>query len=153
MITVQYDPNDKGLVYERFHYHGDITSGWLDGYAVVADLRTLTLTEVNGNWGDVSFDPAPYPPTLPTLKFQAGGSVTLTAEPVDGKSLNHWLIFDANFPNDANHAVQDSNATTTVVMDTDRHVEAIWKCGGGASLWLPMILGILGLSVWARRSA
>ncbi len=55
-------------------------------------------------------------------------------------------------PVGAKHAVHDSNTTITIVMDTDRHVEAVWKCGSGGSLLLPIALSLLALFVWTRRS-
>ncbi len=109
----------------------------------------LLLTETNGVWGDVDLDPEPDDPN--EMAFPEGAEVTLTASPVDGKSLRHWQIFDPNFPNDANHATLDANEVITIVMDTDMHVNAVWKCGSGSAPLLPLALGVLVLAAVARR--
>ncbi len=116
---------------------------------VALPMLPLTLTETNGVWGDVDVQPEPDDPE--DIQFPAGTEVTLTALPVEGKSFRHWQIFDPGHPNDANYATLDANDTTTIVMDTDLHVNAVWKCGGVAKLLLPLMLGALGLMTLAGR--
>jgi hypothetical protein len=122
----------------------------LDGQLVAtAGTVRLTLTETNDSWGDVQIDPTPADAN--NMQFLTGTPVTLTAVPVEGKDFRYWQIFDPNYPNDANHATIDANASTTIVMNTDMHVDAVFKCGSNAAPFLPMILGLLGLGVVVRR--
>jgi len=114
-----------------------------------APTAVLTLTEKNPDYGDVDFDPEPNDPNV--LAFPLGTPLTLTAVPVEGKMLKHWEIFDPNFPNDANYAIIDANASTTTIMNDDMHVHVAWKCGNQLDLMLPMAMGVLGLYALARR--
>ncbi len=111
--------------------------------------RTLTLTKTNGVWGDVEIYPEPNDPN--DIGFPQGTEVTLTAVPIEGKGFKHWQLFNPNYPDDVNYATIDANISTTIVMDTDMHVNAVFKCGSGASPLLPMVLVPLGLVVLARR--
>ena len=101
-------------------------------------------------------------PWAPGYEYQACTEVTLNAMPIQGKSLKHWIVYDPNYPGDANHITVVENPADpndpnynrlTIVMDADREVTAIFKCGSGAGLMLPMVLGVLGLFVWVRRRA
>jgi len=114
------------------------------GIAYVGVYVTLTLTEVNGSMGDVDVDP-----NLP--QYPIGASVTLTAVPIEGKSLRHWEIYDPNFPGDANYVTIDSNNPANIVMMADREVTAVFRCGSSTAPLLPIMLGVLGLFVWVRR--
>lgn len=116
---------------------------------IVVPVVSLTLTETNPMWGDVQVDPAPLDPVAMT--FSKGTAVTLTAQPDDGKTFSQWEIFDPNYPDDVNHATIDSNAVTTLVLDEDLHVNAVWRCGSGAEPLLPVLLFVSGI-VWLRRS-
>jgi len=109
----------------------------------VTTWRTLTLTETNGGWGDVEIDPEPNDPN--DIQFLDGTEVALTAVPIDGKAFSRWEIFDPNFPDDVNYATIDANLSTTIAMDTDMHVNAVWKCGSGAGPLLPVMLAVLAL--------
>jgi len=109
----------------------------------------LDLNIVNEPWGSVQVDP--NDPNLPADLHPAGIEVTLTATPIEGKGLKHWQIFDPNHPGDANHAAIDANNPITLLMDTDREVTAVFKCGSSIGPLMLVILGVLGLSVWARR--
>ncbi len=128
---------------------GDTTS---NGAALtVVTLRTLTLTETNENWGEVEI--VPEPNDANNMQYPEGTEVVLTAVPAEEREFGHWESFDPNFPNDANHATTDANLTTTVVLDMDQHVNAVWKCGSGAGPLLPLIVFGVGLFVtWRRRS-
>ncbi|MBN1347346.1 MAG: hypothetical protein JXQ73_31945 [Phycisphaerae bacterium] len=123
----------------------------LDGQLVAtAGTKRLTLTEWNESWGDVQIDPAPADAN--DIQFLQGTEVTLTAFPIEGKSFRQWEIFDPNYPDDLNHATIDANPSTTIVMDTDMHVNAVWKCGSGAGPLLPAMFVMLGLvGVLGRR--
>lgn len=48
--------------------------------------------------------------------------------------------------------VTDTNAAITLVMNADRHVTAVFKCGSGADMMPLMMLGALGaLFLLSRR--
>lgn len=116
----------------------------LDGQLVgTVGPRHLTLTETNDLSGDVQIDPEPYDAN--NILFLEGTEVTLTAFPIEGRSFRHWQIFDPNYPDDPNYATIDANVSTTIVMDTDMHVDAAFQCGSGAGPLLPMTLVLLGL--------
>jgi len=112
-------------------------------------LRTLTLTETNGPWGDVQI--APEPNDANNIQFPEGTAVTLTAQPIEGKAFRQWEIYDPNYPDDVNHAVIDANLSTTIFMDTDMHVNAAFKCGSGVWLLLPMVVAAIPLFLLIRQ--
>ncbi len=119
---------------------------------IVVPMVSLTVTETNGEWGDVETQPEPTDP--PAMQFPKGTPVTLTAVPIEGKTFGQWEIYDPNYPGDVNHATIDSNMVATIVMDTDLHVNAVWKCGTGAGPLLPVILllaGIYRLVSWGSQ--
>ncbi|MBN1345349.1 MAG: hypothetical protein JXQ73_21835 [Phycisphaerae bacterium] len=101
--------------------------------------HTLTVTEINETWGTVLIQPD-------LSRYLFGSEVTLVAQAVEGKRLRQWQIFDPNFPGDANHAEIDTNTTTTVVVDDDREVQAVWKCGSGVDAALPL-LPMMGMAL------
>jgi len=109
----------------------------------------LTLTETNDDRGEVEIDPEPGPNML----FQAGTWVTLTAWPYGEKELRCWKIYDPNFPNDQSHATYDYNNATTIIMNSDMHVHATWKCADGtATPLLPAIaVGLALCGLVSRR--
>ncbi len=115
----------------------NITANFVEG-------RTLTLNVVNGDWGTVVVEP-----NLPL--YAPGTAVTLTASPIEGKAFKQWEIYDPNCPGDANYAIIDANTTLTLVMDADKHVGAVFKCGSGMEPVLPLALGMLVLTVLVRR--
>lgn len=89
----------------------------------------LDLTETNASWGQVIIQPEPNDAN--EMAFPKGTPVTLMGIPVEGKTFRQWEIFDPNCPDDINHATIDANTTTTIVMNSDMHVNAVWKCGSG----------------------
>jgi len=106
---------------------------------------TLTLNVINGPWGTVDVDPD-------EPNYEAGTPVVLTAEPNPDKGFKHWEIYDPNHPGDPNYRVTDGNSVITIVMNADREVTAVFKCGAGTGpMLLPMVLGLVVLSVAARR--
>ncbi len=114
-------------------------------------LYDLTITVVKDAYGCVAVEPS-LPGYLP------GTGVTLTAEPNEGKRFVNWKLYDPNYPGDANHVAVDGNNPITIVMDADRQVKAVFKCGDGGmgqGLELLMIgVGFCGLaSRRIRRSA
>ncbi len=114
----------------------------VDYVRVYTQERTLTLDVTNGSWGTVDVEP-----NYPT--YAEGMPVTLTATPDPDRAFKHWQVYDPNFPNDANYAVTDANETATVIMDVDRHVTAVFKCGSG--LFPLVILVFAGVGVFFRR--
>jgi hypothetical protein len=118
------------------------------------DTATLTLTRWPPTWGSVAKAPEP----LRTVgqnrhKYEAGTEVILTAEPNDPRGFKHWIIYDPNVPGLDANAVIDANLTTTITMDTDRRVKAVFRCGNNAGPLLPMMVGVLGLFAVVRRYA
>jgi len=119
--------------------------------------RTLRLNIVNGSWGDVTLAPMPggWCPDTPgpnEYRYAESTIVTLTAVPIQGKSFRHWEIYNPNYPDDANHAIIDSNTVLTVVMDSNRSIGAVFKCGSNVCPLSPMlVVGLLTLCVLRRR--
>ncbi|MBN1343643.1 MAG: hypothetical protein JXQ73_13225 [Phycisphaerae bacterium] len=104
-----------------------------------ADLdsrKSLTLNVVNETWGTVEVSP-----NQPI--YEPNQALTLTASPIEGKYFRQWLIYDPNYPGDANHAATDTNLAIALIMITDQHVEAAFKCGSG----LPLAMLTLGAAV------
>jgi len=87
----------------------------------------LVITYTNGSWGTVDLDPDPSNPNTP--RYPAGTIVTLTAQPIQGKSFRQWEVFDPNHPDDANYAAVDPNISIQVVMNHDTQVNAVFRCG------------------------
>ncbi|MBN1341945.1 MAG: DUF2961 domain-containing protein [Phycisphaerae bacterium] len=112
--------------------------------------RTLELSTVNETLGEVLIEPEPDDPQSPS--FPSGTEVTLTGLAEAGKQFSHWQIFDPNFPGDANYALIDSNSTIEILMDANRQVTAVFKCGFDG--FSPVLLTLLTLSgaVGIRRS-
>jgi hypothetical protein len=73
--------------------------------------------------------------------------VTLTATPVQGKAFDHWEISDPNHPGDLTYLAFDANNPLTIVMDADREVNAVFKCGSGSGPFFPlsMAVGLIGM--------
>ncbi|MBN1346025.1 MAG: hypothetical protein JXQ73_25280 [Phycisphaerae bacterium] len=120
--------------------------------------KSLDLRIVNGQYGQVLIDPELTDPNDPNttsnrlLRYTTGTHVILMAEPIEGKSFNRWVIFDPNYPGDANFALAiDSNSTLYLTMDEDMIVEAAFKCGSGVPPFIAMALLALGLGVVIRR--
>ncbi len=106
----------------------------------------LAIDVVNPAWGSVDVDPfaAGY-------EYPACTEVTLHALSKGKNSLRHWVIYDPNHCGDVNHAVFDSNDATTIIMDSDKCVTAVFRCGSGIQPLLPLMLGLLGLLLLLRR--
>jgi hypothetical protein len=85
-----------------------------------------------------SYDPNLEPNDPPA--YPEGVPVTLLAAPVSGKSFVEWEIYDPNHPGDPNYRVIDANNPITLVMDQNREVLAVFKCGTGAGTFLPVLL-------------
>ncbi len=148
LVSVIYDATDDEC---WVAYANGSDPAHNQGYVHV-ELTTynkLDLNIVNEPWGSVEVDP--NDPNLPSDLHLAGSEVTLTAMPIGGKGFKQWEIFDPNHPGDANHAAVDTNSVITIAMDTDRQVTAVFKCGSSLGPLLPIMLGVLGLIVWARR--
>ncbi len=111
---------------------------------LLTPVRQLTVMVNNPDHGTVTLDPVPGDPNAPA--YPAGTTVTLTALPGAERSFNRWEIDDPNYPGDANHATVDANTVITIVMDVDREVKAVFNCGSGVPMMLPLaLLGAVGL--------
>jgi len=139
---------------------GNTPAAIRNGYAVEMDnvryihhgpLRGLALSVVNDSWGSVGIVPDPVDANDPNqVLYLPGMWVTLTGTPIEGKAFRHWEIYDPNYPDDANYAVIDANQTLTLVLDSNKHVVAYFKCGSGAVLPLT-ILGTMLILFLMRR--
>lgn len=103
----------------------------------------LTLKVVNDAWGSIDLDPEPDDPNFPA--YTRGTVLTLTAEPNEGKGFKRWLVFDPDYPGDANHATEDANLVLHLTLDANMEVEATFKCGGGSKLIMPLGIALLAL--------
>ncbi len=117
------------------------------------DPRRLTLTIRNSHMGSVNIDPDVPDPNDPNTadarlcRYTNGTKVVLIAEPLSGKSLKEWIIFDPNHPGDANYTRTDTNSVLYLTLDADWQIEAAFKCGGGSELVMP--LGMVLLAMFA----
>jgi len=111
----------------------------------------LTIGYVNPSWGHVELAPEPNDANLP--EYPARSTVTLTAVPNGGKAFTQWRIYDPNYPGDGNYAVVDANDSITIVMDANREVTAVFKCGSGVGIGPPLSLIGLGVCGLVFRSA
>ncbi len=129
---------------------------WVVHYGAEPNYYSLDLAVSKAENGDIIFDPEPplrivggahfdpnHEPNDPPA-YPEGLPVTLTAVPHEGEAFNKWVIYDPNFPGDANHATEDANLSIALVMEADQHVEAKFKCGSGVGEILPMALLTLG---------
>lgn len=111
----------------------------------VDSRKELRLDVINGSWGTVAVDP-----NQPI--YEPNQVITLTASPIEGKSFRQWEVYDPNYPGDANYAIIDANTTLTLVMDADKHVAAVFKCGSGLGEVPPLLMGTLvALGFVSRR--
>ena len=109
---------------------------------------TLTLKDPGPSWVDI--DPN-YPNWAP-FTYPCGRALMLTAVPGVNKSFKKWRIWDANHPGDANYVVIDTNNPITVVMNADREVKAVFKCGGGGiGPFLVIGMAMFGMLALRRR--
>ncbi len=105
---------------------------------------TLTINYVKGSAAIVRVEP-----NLPL--YPEGTDVTLTAEPNAGKSLKHWKVWDPYHPGDANYVVKDTNNPLTLVMNEDRKVTAVFKCGGGGLGLATLVVALTALTLRRLR--
>lgn len=145
-----FDQEDPDLPYDNNYRL------WVKKFA---DFRfPLTVEIVNEPWGAVSVTPDANDPNLPEVApddannpcYPGGTEVTLTASPIEGKVFEGWTIYDPNFPGDANHAAQDTNAVLTLVMADAQHVVATFRCGSDMGPMLPIVL-LAGLTLHVMR--
>ncbi len=110
--------------------------------------RALTVKEINGSLGEVVLDPPPSDANAPT--YPPGTQVLLLSVPIDGDAFSHWEIQDPNHPGDANYVVIDANNPLLIVLDADRCVTAVFRCGTGLAWWAVPITVLLGVIVIRR---
>jgi len=111
---------------------------WDDFLRLYFGTFTLTLDIVNASWGAVQVNPV-------GPQYVGGTSVALTANPFDGKAFKHWIIYDPTHPGDDAYAEFDTDLSTSVVMDADREVTAVFKCGTDLGPLFPLLL--IGVTV------
>jgi len=122
-----------------------------EGFFDPNDPRLLDLTISNSHMGTININPDVPDPNDPNTadarlcRYTNGTEIVLIAEPLSGKSLKHWIIWDPNHPGDANHVVTDTNSVLYLTMDADWEVEAAFKCGGGSELVMPLGMVLLAL--------
>jgi len=110
----------------------------IDALADVARGYTLTAKASRG-YGHVELAPDPVADGPPPA-YLPGTDVTLTAVPNGSKSFKYWKVYDPNYPSDANYIVLDSNNPIAIVMNADRKVVAVFKCGGGLEPMFPLVI-------------
>ncbi|MBN1346873.1 MAG: hypothetical protein JXQ73_29545 [Phycisphaerae bacterium] len=159
------DPNTYGYVVDTSY--DDFESRW--GYWTNVS-RSLSLNVINPQYGSVTIDPdvlddpnnsvvwdpndANEPPSQDwslLRRYTDGTSIVMVAEAIAGKSFNRWVIFDPNYPGDANFGTADSNTVLYLTMDEDKSVEAAFKCGSGVPPFVGMMLLGLCVGVVIRR--
>jgi hypothetical protein len=95
--------------------------------------------------------PQPCEPPCVEFIYPAGTVVTLTAEPNEGSSFHQWKIYDPNYPGDNQHATFYPNAVYYRTMDANWDVQAQFSCGDDTAIFLPTMLGALGLFMLIAR--
>ncbi len=126
----------------------DLTSADLDELNdLIGQTYTLTLTVKKGSLSDITFDPVPADPNAPV--YPAGTVVTLTAEPngSEGTPWDKWRIVDPN----TGSKIDDANLSTTIVMNDNYEVQAVYECGSGANIFLPGFMGLAFMGWFVRR--
>jgi hypothetical protein len=103
--------------------------------------KTLTLNVINEPFGTVEMDPN-------QSIYEPNQVVTLTATPAEGRSFKYWEICD---PDDANIVVLDANLSTRIVMDANREVTAVFKCGNGVAEAVPLLAAGVVICAAASR--
>jgi len=121
-------------------------------YAVTSDVPdtyTLTVDKKGQGDGTVERDPNEDPNWG---AYVYGTVVTLTGVPDDKSTFKHWLIYDPNYPGDANYAKTKAQNPIEVVMDRNWHVTAVFGCSTGSGLALPVLLAALALGLVKARA-
>ena len=148
-----FDIGELGLSWIQYvrieDVDGSSATTEIDAVADAAPFYGLTLTVRNDQMGEIALDPEPWDANAPI--YRADTTVTLTATPIEGKSFKCWEIFDPNHPGDPNYAVIDSNASTTILMDTHREVTASFTCGSELGPMLPTLTVMLGAYAMVLR--
>lgn len=107
----------------------------------------LELEVVTPERGTVQFDPSPLTSASPYV-FESDVPVVLTAEPYEGRSFKKWKVYD---PADANDDYTDTNNPTTILMDRNWEIQAVFSCSLSTEGFLPVTLSLLTLFALCRR--
>jgi len=107
---------------------------------------TLTAAPAVHQFGDyrlVIYDPN-HPGDANYAEFGSPGPIATR--------FRHWELYDPCHPNDPNYVTIDTNNPTTIIMNADRQVTAVFSCGLGAGLaLLPAMVGVCALGFAARH--
>lgn len=133
MLSAAGDNHEGPVQCSKDLGYGTVMTNTLGGKNIA--FHHVTLTTLNPNYGIVQWSPEPNDPNTPI--YRVGTALTLTAQPIEGKSFREWTIWDPNHPGDANYVVLDSNMTTTLLINSDMQVEAAFKCGSGVDIVWP----------------
>lgn len=109
---------------------------------------SLSVSINNPQRGHVTISPEPTDPNQP--QFPAGTEVTLTAVAEPNESFSCWQIHDPNHPGDANFVVSDANNPLKIVLNQDREIVAVFKCGAVGSATILAMSAAGGLVVIRR---
>jgi hypothetical protein len=144
-VTTEGDPN--GAFFDTMTIDANQVSVTVNGPAYYWLSRGMNRPDK----GEIVIDPAPGDPNVPV--YAVGTPVELTGDGTSANwNLEYWLIYDPNYPEDANHAFEDdANNPIVVVMDSDRAVDAYFRCGSGLAPLMALSVGILGVAWLVRR--
>lgn len=135
------DGRIEGLSAEAFYYCvnwflGDTYTG--DSGETARSAKMLTIDVVNPTFGTVTTNPE-------GPEVFTGSTVTITAYPDVGNSklFSHW---EGDVP-----AGHETDNPLTIVMDSDKQITAVFKCGEtGPAVVMMMTLTLTGLLVVSR---
>jgi hypothetical protein len=120
----------------------DVIAG--NGFIVVVgnpEVYTLAVTVNDSSRGKVKVVPD-YP------VYPAGMTVELTGIPIGNNHLEHWLVDN---PDDPDPPVEDHHNPLYLVMDHNYEVQAVFECGSGVELLLPLPTIVMGVCGFVSR--
>jgi len=144
-VSTEVDPN--GAFFDTMTIEANQVSVTVNGPA----YYWLSTWVDRPDKGEIDLTPPISDPNVPV--YAGGTPVELTGDATGlGWHFKYWLIYDPNYPQDANWAFQDdANNPIVVVMDSDWEVEGHFGCGSSLGPMLPMSFFLL-LGVWFVRN-